>query len=268
MVGVSDWVPESVDTDTPNAARVYDFYLGGGCNFASDREFAKKIIKVVPEVEQAARTNRAFLHRAVRYLAEQGITQFLDLGSGIPTVGHVHDIAQQANPEARVLYVDNEPVAVAHAELILRDVGHAEILAADLRDVDAVLDSEPAQRLFDFSRPVAVLMVAVLHFVPGDVRAIVRRYVEAVSPGSALAISHATPDPDPERFGRAIQLYRNATTPFVVRDKDEVAALLDGIDLVEPGLVWTPLWRPEAGADTDHAERAAFYAAVGVIGNQ
>jgi hypothetical protein len=254
-----------VDTDIPNAARVYDYYLGGGHNFRADRDFAKRIIQVVPEVEQAARLNRAFLHRAVRYLADQGITQFLDLGSGIPTVGHVHDIAAAANPDSRVVYVDQEPVAVAHAELILRDVRTAEVLGADLRDVESVLGSEPVRRLLDLSRPVAVLMVAVLHFVPGDVAPIVRRYVDAVAPGSALVISHATPDPDPERFGRAIGLYRNASTPFVVRERDEIAGLLAGTDLVDPGLVWTPLWRPEPGAEAADAERAAFYAAVGRV---
>lgn len=265
MTGAAEWTPQNVDTDVPNAARVYDYYLGGGHNFKADREFAKRIIEVVPEVEQAARLNRAFLHRAVRYLADRGITQFLDLGSGIPTVGHVHDIAAAANPDARVVYVDQEPVAVAHAELILQDVPNAEVLAADLRDVDSVLGSAPVQRLFDLSRPVAVLLVAVLHFVPGDVLPIVRRYVDAVAPGSALVISHATPDSDPERLGRAVHLYRNASTPFVVRDKDEIAALLAGTDLVDPGLVWTPLWRPEPGTEVEDAERAAFYAGVGIV---
>lgn len=267
MIGMSlEGMPASIDIDKPNTARVYDYYLGGACNLEVDRAFADKIIELVPEVRQAALLNRRFLRRAVSELAKQGITQFVDLGSGVPTVGHVHEIARGVAPEARVLYVDAEPVAVAHAEHILADVPGTGVVQADLRSPDAILHSEQMRKLIDWSQPVAVLMVAVLHFIQDgpELTAALQRYKQKLVPGSALVISHATPDPDPARLGRAAELYRNANTPFVVRDKTEITRFFDGMRILDPGVVWTPLWRPEPGDETDDAERAAFYAGVAI----
>src|SRR6266496_362687 len=180
------WAPQHIDLDRPNAARIYDYFLGGACNFEHDREFADKFLKIMPEAELAARRNRAFLRRAVRFCVEQGIRQFLDIGSGIPTVGNVHEIAQGMDPECRVLYVDNEPVAVAHSELMLEGNENAAVLQADLCDPDTVLGSQSAQQLLNFDEPLGLLMVAVLHFVPdtADPQSAIARYISALAPGS------------------------------------------------------------------------------------
>lgn len=263
----TNWIPNDVDLRRPNAARVYDYYLGGACNLEVDREFGKRIAAMVPNVSEAARLNRRFLARAVTYLARNGINQFLDLGSGIPTVGHVHQIARKVTPKARVVYVDNEQIAVEHAKLLLEDVEGTAVVAADLRDSDAVFDSEAVRQLIDWSQPVALLMVAVLHFVPDstELSTALSRYTSALVPGSAMVISHATPDSDPERLGRAAQLYRSSSTPFVARTPEQIAAFLDGTDIVSPGVVWTPLWRPEPDDPLDNPEQSMFYAGVGHV---
>ncbi|MQA11964.1 MAG: hypothetical protein GEU98_26190 [Pseudonocardiaceae bacterium] len=260
------WAAADVDLQRPNAARVYDYYLGGACNFATDREFAEKIAELVPEVGDAARLNRTFLRRVVKFLLTRGIRQFLDIGSGIPTVGNVHEIAQRAAPGSRVVYVDHDPVAVSHSELILRNNDRAGVVQGDLSEPDNVLNSAVVRDLLNFDEPIAVLMIAVLHFVPDelDPHSSVVRYLDAVAPGSYLAISHATPDPDPGRLTRAAELYRANNTPFVVRDRQQIAALLDSTVLVEPGVVYTPQWRPDSPDDVgDNPERSPFYVAVG-----
>src|SRR5690349_13880313 len=180
------WAPQHIDLTKPSAARIYDYFLGGGCNFEIDRQFADRFLKVMPEAELVARRNRAFLGRAVRFCVDQGIRQFLDIGSGIPTVGNVHEIAQEAAPECRVLYVDNEPVAVAHSELMLEHNPNTAILQADLCDPGTVLNSASARRLLDLSAPMALLMVAVLHFVPDSAqpRLAIEQYLKALAPGS------------------------------------------------------------------------------------
>ncbi|MCT2586337.1 SAM-dependent methyltransferase [Actinophytocola gossypii] len=261
-----DWAPESIDLDRPNAARVYDYLLGGAANFEQDREFANKLLEVMPEARAAARLNRAFLHRAVRYCVGAGIRQFVDVGSGIPTAGNVHEIAQELAPECRVLYVDSEAVAVTHSELILHDNDRAEAIRADLTDPAAVLESPAAGRLIDFAAPVAVLMVAVLHFIPDSAQphAAVTRYVEAMAPGSLLVLSHGVELPVADRAAEIDELYRRSANPGVRRTPDEVAAFFTGTELVEPGLVWTPQWRPESPNDVgEHPEASLVYAGVG-----
>ncbi|HEX3790864.1 MAG TPA: SAM-dependent methyltransferase [Pseudonocardiaceae bacterium] len=260
----TDWVPETVDTTRPNAARVYDWYLQGAHNFSVDRDFGRRAEELLPDVKRVALMNRQFLGRAVRELSDLGVTQFLDLGSGIPTVGNVHQIAQRINPEARVVYVDNEAVAVAHSQLILQDNENADIVAGDVRDPAAVLGSPIAQRLLDFSQPVGIIMCTILHFIldKDDPHGIVRRYRDACSTGSYLAISHGTTDnrPDLQAFGDA---YRETANAVNLRPRDQVMPFFDGYELIEPGLVFTPAWRPDIPVDPDEAARSGVYAGVG-----
>jgi hypothetical protein len=254
------WVPASIDLERPNAARVYDYLLGGGCNFEPDRLFADQLLATNPEAEDMIRLNRAFLGRAVRFCMKQGIRQFLDFGSGLPTAGNVHEIAERAAPGCRVVYVDNEPITVEHSQLMLDDNDHAAVVLADVVDVDAVLRSQPVHRLIDFTQPVAVIMAAVLHFVPdsADPYGVVARYVQAMTSGSFLVVSHgAGADQQLLQYGR--QLYGHSSTP---RTRDDVRTLLAGTQLVEPGVVWTPQWRPEFDPG-NHPERARIYVAVG-----
>lgn len=260
-----DWAPVSVDLDKPNAARVYDYLLGGACNFEHDRKFADNLLSTIPEAKKAARLNRGFLRRAVQFCVDNGIRQFLDIGSGIPTVGNVHEIAQKQAPESRVVYVDNESIAVAHSKLILEDNDRADVVLGDFSDPDAILRSEPARGLLDFDQPMAILMAAVLHFVPDSAnpRRSVARYVEAMAPGSYLVLSHAA-RVTLQRSKDGWQLYDRSSTPGSGRTREEVAEFMAGTELVDPGVVWTPQWRPEAAADVgDHPELALVHAAVG-----
>lgn len=254
----------NVDLTTPNAARVYDYYLGGACNFAADREFAKQVIAVMPQMREIALLNRSFLRRAVRFLVRSGIRQFLDLGSGIPTVGNTHDVAHEVAPDARVVYVDYEAMAVAHSELILKRNEHATIVRADMRDTEAVLGDPETQRMLDFTEPVAVLMVAVLHFVPESDHPdeIIARYREAVAPGSHLVISHATTD-DIAESSAAISMYQNTANPMTPRSRDRFRELFTGWELLDPGVVYTAQWHPESPEDVgEHPESSGLYAGV------
>jgi hypothetical protein len=260
------WAPQHIDLDRPNAARIYDYFLGGACNFEHDRAFADKFLAIMPEAELAARRNRAFLRRAVRFCVQQGIRQFLDIGSGIPTVGNVHEIAQSMVPDCRILYVDNEPVAVAHAELMLEDNERTAVLQADLCDPDTILGSQSVQRLLNFDEPMALLIVAVLHFVPdsAEPRSAIARYLDAATPGSYFVLSHGTNDGLGERPVEAHQTYERTTTPGLARTRAEILDLMSGTDLIEPGIVWTPQWRPDSPDEVDdHPGRSLMYAAVG-----
>lgn len=234
------WAPPSIDLDRPNAARVYDYLLGGAANFEQDRAFAEQLLSIIPQARTAARLNRAFLRRAVRYCVSAGVRQFLDIGSGIPTAGNVHEIA----PEARVLYVDNEPVAVRHSELLLRDNPLASCMRGDLTDPEPIL----ASTAIDFAQPVGLLMVAVLHFVPDSAgpREAVARYVSALAPGSHVVISHGVDRSALGRTEEVDKLYQKSANPGVRRTPEEIAAFLTGLELVEPGWVWTPQWRPDS----------------------
>ncbi|NUT47103.1 MAG: hypothetical protein HOV94_07255 [Saccharothrix sp.] len=260
----ASWVPSSVDLSRPSAARMYDYYLGGSHNFAVDREAAKSVEKIFPGMSGAARANRSFLRRAVRYLLSQGIDQFLDLGSGIPTVGNVHEIAQQTNPLARVVYADVEPVAVAHSTALLADNPLATAIQADLRDPGSVLEHDEVRATIDFDRPLGLLMVAVLHFVPDsdNPHEAIARYREAIAPGSFLAISHGSWDgvsQEGQESGEQVNaIYRRTDSPLVLRTGAEVTAFFTGLDVVEPGVVPLTEWRP----DSDDAYINA-YAGVG-----
>lgn len=268
MVQRPEWAPGEIDLDRPSAARVYDYFLGGSHNVAADRELARQAIATWPELPQIMHANRAFLRRAVRYCVEQGVRQFLDIGSGIPTVGNVHEVAQQAAPESKVVYVDMDPVAVAHSRAILAGNPRAAVVQADLRTPDRVLGDPDVRALLDFDQPVAVLLVALLHFVPeaDDPVALVARLTETLAQGSFLVISHATGDGQPERAAEIEALYRRTTTPITMRSRDEVAALFGRAELVEPGLVFLPEWRPDSPEDVDdHPERFAGLAGVARI---
>lgn len=254
-----------MDVTRPNAARMYDYMLGGSLNFAVDREAVDAMLATAGSTMAPARLNRSFLRRAVQYMAEHGIDQFLDLGSGIPTVGNVHEIAQAANPNARVLYVDIEPVAVAHARHLLSGNDNATIVHADLRDIDAVLDHPDTQRQLDFTRPIGLLLVSILHFIQDtdDPAGIVAAYRQATSAGGYLALSHFSIN-DNELARRGAAHYDRTATPVVGRTRDEIVAIMGGgLDLIPPGLVWTSQWRPD-GADPipDRPHDARIYAAV------
>ncbi|MCO6003586.1 SAM-dependent methyltransferase [Actinoallomurus purpureus] len=238
--------PAGLDLDpmTPSVARMYDHFLGGKDNFAADREAAAKVTEALPNVAAVARTNREFLQRAVRHVAECGVDQFVDLGSGLPTQGNVHEIAQSVQPNARVVYVDHDPVVISHARALLSSNERAAVVRADMRDPDAVLDDPDTRRLIDFSRPVGLLFVAVLHFVADkeDPADLVRRYRDVLAPGSHVILSHAAVE-ERRNLGVA-NAYRGANAPFIARTRDEVTAYLDGLDILEPGVVHLCEWRP------------------------
>jgi len=260
--------PQSVDLglDQPNAARMYDYYLGGSHNFAQDREAAQSLVRVAPGIITAARGNRSFLHRAVCAAAAEGIDQFLDLGSGIPTVGNVHDIARGVNPEARVVYVDCDPVAVTHARVLVAGDDRVGVVHADLRDVAVVLEDPTTVGLLDFTRPVAVLMVAVLHFIAGDVTNVVARYRQILAPDSLLVLSHGTPDHPPAQRDAAAavaEVYTRTPTPVCLRTRAEISRLFGDFELLTPGLVAVDQWRPEPGIQPD-PDLCGFLAGVGI----
>jgi S-adenosyl methyltransferase len=266
MTQEQEWRPAGVDADIPSVARMYDYALGGAHNFAADRAAADTFFSLVPDAPLVARSNRAFLQRAVRYCAGEGVTQFLDLGSGIPTVGNVHEIAKRINPGSRVVYVDNEAVAVAHTREIIDGEEGVAVIDADIRDPDVVLGAPETRELLDFGRPVALMMVAVLHYVSkdDDVAGILGRYRSMLAPGSFVVVSHTTEDPRPEVEAVIRQVFAQTGTPVIRRDRDEVTALLDGLEIVEPGVVWTPQWRPDDDNDVLYEEpaRSATFAAV------
>jgi hypothetical protein len=260
------WVPAGIDVERPSAARVYDFYLGGSHNFAADRQMARQAVALWPELPLIMRANRAFLRRAVRFLAGQGVTQFVDLGSGIPTVGNVHEVAQAVDPRSRVVYVDIDPVAVAQSQEMLAGDGRTTTILADLCDVHAVWSDREVRRLIDPRHPVGVLMVAVLHFVPdaADPWSITRRNQSRMGRSGFLAISHATFEGDPEQAGPHVALYRRTSTPMTMRSRPQIAALFDGWELVDPGLVYLPQWRPQPEeAPAGHPQRFSGLAGVG-----
>ncbi|MER5265660.1 SAM-dependent methyltransferase [Actinosynnema sp. NPDC002837] len=260
-----NWVPDDVNTGLPSAARLYDYLLGGGHNFAADRELAEQFLRAQPNARTIARLNRAFLRRAVLHLVEAGVRQFLDLGSGIPTVGNVHEVARKVAPESRVVYVDFEDVAVAHSRMILAGDDRSAILHQDLTEPDAVLADVRDTGLIDFAEPVGVLAVGMFHFVAPerDPAGVVAAYRDAVPPGSHLALSQFTYDLQPEAMARVVAVMRDSPDPMFPRTHAEITALFDGFELVEPGVVPLPRWRPEEGAVEEDAERAGIFAGVG-----
>lgn len=249
MAANPDWVSHGIDPTVPSAARVYDYWLDGAHNFAVDREMADKIQQSIPGARDGARINRSFLRRAVLFMVDAGIRQFLDIGSGIPTVGNVHEVAQRADPECRVVYVDKEPVA--HSNLLLAGNDRATAIKANLRDVEDILDHPQTRRLLDFDQPIGLLMLWVLHFVPDswDPLSILTRYRDRLASGSYLAISHVTTDGNPAGQPETVQLYAKTRDPVYLRSHEEILRLFTGFELVEPGLVGSAYWRPSGPGD-------------------
>ncbi|WP_394615002.1 SAM-dependent methyltransferase [Lentzea sp. JNUCC 0626] len=264
-----NWAPGDIDLERPSVARVYDYWLGGAHNFAADRAVAQKTLETMPELRGVVLNHRAFLRRAVRYLLAQGVRQFLDLGSGIPTVGNVHEIAQTTDPGAKVVYVDIDPVAVAHSRSLLDGNDHVSVLQADVRDWTGVLASDEVDKQLDFDEPVAVLMIALLHFVSDedDPWGIVGGYRDRLSPGGFLAVSHAGYDESDIESDASVQarrIYDRNVTQMSFRNQAEFTSLFKGFDLVEPGVARVPAWRPESPADVEESgKRFPGFAAIG-----
>ncbi|MFE0629609.1 SAM-dependent methyltransferase [Streptomyces sp. NPDC058864] len=262
------WAPHGIDLSVPSVSRIYDYYLGGSHNFEVDREAGRRAIEAFPGLPKIMQANRAFMRRAVRFSVDQGITQFLDIGSGIPTFGNVHEVAQAASPGAHVVYVDHDPVAVAHSRAVLEGSEDAAIVAADLRSPRDILDSAEVRGLIDLERPVALLLVAVLHFLEDadEPAKAVAELRDAIAPGSLLVVTHASVEGGPRRpeeGERVENVYRSASSPLIMRSRAEVERFFDGFDLVEPGLVSAPLWRPD-GTDDDELDPVVFSGFAGV----
>ncbi|MBF8187960.1 SAM-dependent methyltransferase [Nonomuraea sp. K274] len=244
------------DPNTPSVARLYDYYLGGKDNFPADRAAAEKILKVAPELRAAARANRAFLGRAVRFLADAGIRQFLDIGTGLPTQGNVHEVAATAAPGSQVVYVDRDPVVLVHARALLAGQGGTTVIEGDLRKPREILKNPDVTQAIDFSRPVGVLLVAVMHFIresdrPDEIMATLR---DALVPGSYLVMSHGTSDARAAAVHKGTEVYRSATAPLTLRGRERITELFEGLEMVDPGLVWLPEWRPEQADTIDFAD--------------
>ncbi|MEU4447541.1 SAM-dependent methyltransferase [Actinosynnema sp. NPDC050801] len=259
------WVGPDIDLSRPSPARVYDVHLGGAHNFQVDREAAERIAAVMPDLPRILRANRAFLRRAVRHLVDQGVTQFLDLGSGIPTVGNVHEVAWAVNPDCRIVYVDVDPVAVAHSAAILGESDNATAVQGDMRRPHDILNHPETRRMLDLTRPVGVLMFAVLHFVPDSDRPaeIIRRYLDAVVPGSYVAFSHASLEGGADKAEEATEQFRSRVTDFAMRTRAEIADLFACVELLDPGVVYLTEWRPDAGDEDDDPKRTSTFAGVG-----
>ena len=242
--------PVDLQTDQPHPARVYDYLLGGKDNFAADRAAAEAGLRANPNSRIPPRENRAFLGRAVRYLAgEAGISQFLDIGTGIPTSPNVHEAAQAVEPRARIVYVDNDPIVLTQARALLTTgpQGRTAYIDADLRDIDAILGSPDLQRTLDLSRPVGLLLIAVMHFIPDedDPWALAARLLAALPSGSYLALSHLTGDFDPAAWAGVVAVYRRSGVTMQVRPKPDIERFFAGLDLIDPGVVSLPQWRPD-----------------------
>ncbi len=240
--------PVGLDVTTPNIARMYDYFLDGKDNFAADRDAAEKLIAMMPQLPVIARANRAFLRRVVRVLAtDYGIRQFIDVGTGLPTMGNVHEVARQAAPDTRVVYVDNDPVVCCHARALL-SASRTQIIEADLRRPDEIIGHPLVRELIDFAEPFALMFLSVLHFVPDEdgPQEIIARFREVMAPGSFLAISHGTVEtrPDDPRAMLSTEVYSQASAPLSLRSIESVRGFFDGFELIEPGLVWISQWRP------------------------
>jgi trans-aconitate methyltransferase len=251
---------------------MYDYFLGGLYNFPADQAAARAVIAQFPHIQVTARANRAFLGRAVRTLVDSGVRQFLDIGSGIPTEGNVHEIAQGKEPKSRVVYVDLDPVAVAESQEILEGNKLATAIRADLRDPQSILTHPQVRKLIDFRRPIGLLLAAVLHFVPDDAVAygVVTELMDALPSGSYLAVSHvATESFAGHHLSAAQDVYAKQTaTPAGPRNRDEIAAFFAGLDLLPPGVTWLHEWRPEAGKPVESAGGSFGSGSFGGIGRK
>jgi hypothetical protein len=247
--------PVDLHTDRPHPARVYDYLLGGKDNFAADRAAAQKGLQANPDSRIPPRENRLFLRRAVRYLAEQGIDQFLDIGTGIPSAPNVHHVAQGITPRSRIVYVDNDPIVLVHARALLTSHpdGRTDYIDADLRDVDTILRSAVLSNALDLNRPVGLLLIAILHFIGDehDPWSIVERLLAALPSGSYLALSHLTGDFRPEAWEQVAEVYRRQGVTMKVRSKQQIERFFTGLETVDPGLQVLPAWRPDLGEPAD-----------------
>jgi SAM-dependent methyltransferase len=255
----------SIDTSRPSVARMYDYFLGGKDNFQVDRDAVASSPEPLADIRQVVQANRAFLRRAVRYMTGQGIRQFLDIGSGLPTQQNTHQVAQESTPNARVVYVDNDPVVLAHGRALLATDAHTTVAAADMRSPTDVLEHPETLSLIDFTEPVGVLMLAMIHFLADEDRPRVMSHLrDALAPGSYLAATHITRDGrSPEVVAQIESIYANTPTPMYLRTHAEIARFFDGFDLIDPGLVTLDAWRPDP---QDHAPKATggwVYGAVG-----
>ncbi|TCP51910.1 S-adenosyl methyltransferase [Tamaricihabitans halophyticus] len=252
--------------DQPSIARIYDYLLGGGRNYPVDRQLADYIVQLVPDAPEAARANRDLLHRMVRFLLARGVRQFLDIGSGVPAEGNVHEIAQRAAPGSRVVYADVDEIVVSESIRMLEDNERAGVVHGDLCEPESILHATVARDLLNFDEPMAILCNAVLHFVP-DQRApydAIRQFLNAVPSGSYLAISHASGAADPALLNYASTVFTRSDVPIVLRDRAEITEFFRGTELLEPGVVYSPQWHPDtAGEVDDRPDRAFSYAGVG-----
>jgi SAM-dependent methyltransferase len=259
------WRPPAIDTEKPHPARIYDYLLGGKDNFPVDREAAERTLQILPELRAMARANRAFLGRAVRYLAESGVTQFLDIGTGIPSPGNTGEVARAVRPDSRVVYVDYDPIVAAQSRALLAgaDPGLTAVVLADVREPKSVLENPAVRAVLDFDRPVAVLMVALLHFITDaeDPAGLVKTYLDALPPGSHLVITHITDDFEPERAKEGAATYR-AISPLIVRGHESISRIFEGLEVVEPGIVQIPTWRPD-GPIPEESNQVWGYGGIG-----
>ncbi|MEU9039397.1 SAM-dependent methyltransferase [Streptomyces sp. NPDC048352] len=270
------WAPPGIDISVPSVSRIYDYYLGGSHNFEVDRQAARRAMEFMPGLPKIMQANRAFMRRAVRHAVAEGVTQFLDIGSGIPTFGNVHEIARAASPEARVVYVDHDPVAVAHSRAVLAGDDLSAVVSADLRKPRDILDSPEADRLLDLDRPVALLLVAVLHFLEDsdEPYAAVAELRDALAPGSLLILTHASYEGIPlteEVAGGAVGVYRDIRNPLVMRTREQISGFFEGFELVEPGLVFMPDWHPEGTgplAEGEEPEDPYAFSGYGGVGRK
>jgi SAM-dependent methyltransferase len=241
---------DHLNLDRPHPARVYDFFLGGKDNFAIDRQAGEHLLEAFPGFRTAARSNRMWMHRAARYAADQGITQFLDVGTGIPTSPNLHEVVQETTPSAHVVYADNDPIVLTHSRALLvsSPEGKTAYLEADVTDPKSIIGSDEVREVLDLSKPVALSLVGVFHYLPDALKPyeLVRELLEPLASGSLLIFSHCTPDFAPDLWEKAIQVYKADGGDAQVRSKEEVTRFFDGTELVEPGVVSPFRWHPDA----------------------
>ena len=252
----------------PNVARIYDCLLGGKDNVEADRMAARQVVDAVPEAARFARENRDFLGRAVRFMIGHGVDQFIDVGTGLPTNGHVHQVTADECPDARVVYVDIDPVVLVHARALIPPNGRTAVVEGDMRNPETIIDYATTRKLIDFSRPVGVLLVAMLHFAADedDPARIVRSFTAPLAAGSAVAISHVTSDGPSKMAVREVEaIYANASAPGTARSRTEITALFSGLDLVPPGVVSVPDWRPDTPERHRHGRSQWLLGGVGVV---
>jgi len=266
VTGQPDWVPPGVDTKRANIARVYDYWLGGTHNFLADQDLARAMAAVEPNIRAGALANRAFIGRAVRHMVAAGVRQFLDIGSGIPTQANVHEVAQQAAPGSRVVYVDVDPVAIAHSKAILARNADADVIDADLREPEKILAHPVTRELIDFSQPVGLLLAMVLHFVSDaeEPWQLVGTLRDTLAPGSFLAVSHVNNEGRPQAAQATERVYnRSVATGVHMRSRAEIQRFFDGFRLLDPGVVYIPQWRPDSPDDVPE-DPSQFWVLVGV----